>query len=132
MEIIISTMSNIIVNSLQRLKNNTRFYKSALQTYYKNNDKKFGVSDIDFLDVRRVLNPPTTLINAENMKSTTIDIVGREAKIKYLHTQHGIYVKLSEPISCANVEHAFGFGCACIGFDPDKIVYYPNHTRRYA
>jgi hypothetical protein len=115
---------------IEKDENNKRFYKTALEQY-KNNDDRLCIHVLDFQDVRRVLNPPTTLINPENMTQTTIKIADKEAKIKYLSTNHGIYVKLLEPIYDGNVESAFGFGLGCSGFDPDKIVYYPNHKQTY-
>jgi hypothetical protein len=66
------------------------------------------------------------------MQDTTVKIAHRKVEIKYLETSHGIYVKLVKPIYCINVERAFGLGCACAGFDPNKIVYYPNYKQEFA
>lgn len=114
-------------------ENNKRFYKTALEQFYKN-DKLYRdtlcVDKIDFSDVRRVLNPPTTLINTNNMETKIIKIFDKKAKVKYLETKHGIYVQLLEPVYDSNVESAFGFGLCCSGFDPNKIVYYPNHKKK--
>ena len=120
-------MTNIIRNVLQRIYNNTRFYKTALKTY-KNKDK-LCIDKINYCDTRRILNPPTTFINVNDMQNKTIKMYGRDAEIKYLDTSHGIYVKLSKPVYSSNVETAFGFGCMCDGFDPKKIVYYPNYSK---
>lgn len=111
-------------------ENNNRFYKTALEQY-SGEENQLCIHTISWSDGRRIFNPPTTLINTEDMKSATIKISDEEAvKIKYLQTKHGIYVKLSEPVCNGSVEHAFGFGSACSGFNPDKIVYYPNHEQK--
>jgi hypothetical protein len=65
------------------------------------------------------------------MQNKTVDIFGKEVEVKYLETTHGIYLKLQKPVPCRNVEIIFDLDYCCIGFDPNKIVYYPNYKKKF-
>jgi hypothetical protein len=114
-------MTHIIKN----VTNNARFYGRALKTYVSKN--KLSIDQIDYNNYKRILNPPTTFINVNDMQNKTINMFGKEVDVKCLETSHGIYLQLQKPVPCGNIELIFGLGCGCIGFDPNKILYYPNY-----
>jgi hypothetical protein len=82
-------------------------------------------SNVDIFSRNRIIEPPKYLIPEGKYESMTTFIAEKPIPINVMSSSHGYYVKPSKQVVCANFEHAFGFGCAGIGYTSNRVVFYP-------
>ena len=110
------------------MRNVIRFTINSVFSYNTKKIERLHPSELYLDDLRRIIEPPKIFIDDNSkFKKLPFVISNKSTILDVLETDHGIYIKPTSRLPDGNFENIFGFGCGCIGFTNERLVYYPNY-----
>ena len=120
-------MSMLLIVTMDDIKKNLKYmYLRAKSTILPTKKTDFITENPETKD--RIINPPEFFIPDGEYKEIEKGFGSRKTSIRVMTTPHGFYVKPTDNGQLFEIsyESSFGFGLSCNGFDPERVVYYPN------